>query len=77
MVVTTSAPPRKDGDLTSQRRTLTDERLTGQTRKVINRKVREEQIKWQNTDTHINEAKRGLRKGSGGTQPGHNTSGRP
>ena len=57
--------------------TRTEERLTGQTRKAINRKVREEQIKWQETDNLINEAKRGLRKGSGGTQPGHNTSGRP
>ena len=57
--------------------TRTEERLTGKTRKAINRKVREEQIKWQETDNLINEAKRGLRKGSGGTQQGHNTSGRP
>jgi len=56
--------------------TRTEERLTGQIRKVINRKVREEQIKWQETDNLINEAKQGLRKGSGGTQPGHNTTGR-
>ena len=65
---------RIDDDAFFQR---AEERLTGKPGRAFKRKVRGEQIEWQAVDNLINEAKRDLGKVTSGTQPGHNTSGRP
>jgi len=55
----------------------TEERLTGRSRKTLKRKVLEEQIEWKAIDDIFSQGRRQPRTGSAGTQPGHNTSGRP